>query len=173
MAPQAGQQTSARDSILLLICKNFVELRGFEPLTPSMPWRCATSCATAPHARRWRVLGEAEPAPQRHSLAPASHRLGNDLMAVTPAPPVPRPIGVDATFMQVEVHERGIHIVRSGGGRVSGATTAFRSAGASGEPGVPAARVERALPARHASPPTCGAGAQGANVSRVGPGSRG
>ena len=26
-----------------------VELRGFEPLTPSMPWRCATSCATAPH----------------------------------------------------------------------------------------------------------------------------
>ena len=31
-----------------LICKNLVELRGFEPLTPSMPWRCATSCATAP-----------------------------------------------------------------------------------------------------------------------------
>src|SRR5450759_4314653 len=26
-----------------------VELRGLEPLTPSMPWRCATSCATAPH----------------------------------------------------------------------------------------------------------------------------
>jgi hypothetical protein len=26
-----------------------VELRGFEPLTPSMPWRCATSCATAPY----------------------------------------------------------------------------------------------------------------------------
>lgn len=26
----------------------FVELRGFEPLTPSMPWRCATSCAIAP-----------------------------------------------------------------------------------------------------------------------------
>jgi hypothetical protein len=25
-----------------------VELRGFEPLTPSMPWKCATSCATAP-----------------------------------------------------------------------------------------------------------------------------
>ena len=22
--------------------------RGFEPLTPSMPWRCATNCATAP-----------------------------------------------------------------------------------------------------------------------------
>ncbi|GLY31499.1 recombinase [Kineosporia sp. NBRC 101731] len=32
-------------------CSNkapLVELRGFEPLTPSMPWRCATSCATAP-----------------------------------------------------------------------------------------------------------------------------
>ena len=25
-----------------------VELRGFEPLTLSMPWRCATSCAIAP-----------------------------------------------------------------------------------------------------------------------------
>ena len=25
-----------------------VELRGLEPLTPSMPWRCATNCATAP-----------------------------------------------------------------------------------------------------------------------------
>jgi site-specific DNA recombinase len=27
-----------------------VELRGLEPLTPSMPWRCATSCATAPES---------------------------------------------------------------------------------------------------------------------------
>jgi hypothetical protein len=26
-----------------------VELRGLEPLTPCMPCRCATSCATAPH----------------------------------------------------------------------------------------------------------------------------
>ena len=31
-----------------LTCNFSVELRGFEPLTPSMPWRCATSCATAP-----------------------------------------------------------------------------------------------------------------------------
>ena len=29
-----------------------VELRGLEPLTPSMPWRCATSCATAPFGCR-------------------------------------------------------------------------------------------------------------------------
>ena len=29
-------------------CRTIVELRGLEPLTPSMPWRCATSCATAP-----------------------------------------------------------------------------------------------------------------------------
>jgi site-specific DNA recombinase len=29
-----------------------VELRGLEPLTPSMPWRCATSCATAPRSAR-------------------------------------------------------------------------------------------------------------------------
>ncbi len=27
---------------------HMVELRGFEPLTPCMPCRCATSCATAP-----------------------------------------------------------------------------------------------------------------------------
>ena len=27
-----------------------VELRGFEPLTLSMPWRCATSCAIAPYS---------------------------------------------------------------------------------------------------------------------------
>ena len=27
---------------------NSVELRGFEPLTLAMPWRCATSCAIAP-----------------------------------------------------------------------------------------------------------------------------
>ena len=29
-----------------------VELRGFEPLTPSLRTRCATSCATAPCDRR-------------------------------------------------------------------------------------------------------------------------
>src|SRR6185312_2074561 len=63
MAPQAGQQPSARDPILLLICKNFVELRGFEPLTPSMPWRCATSCATAP-----RGLGTDKPGPKDRTL---------------------------------------------------------------------------------------------------------
>jgi site-specific DNA recombinase len=28
-----------------------VELRGFEPLTPCMPCKCATSCATAPEPR--------------------------------------------------------------------------------------------------------------------------
>jgi hypothetical protein len=31
--PHAGQQALARDLISLLICKTFVELRGFEPLT--------------------------------------------------------------------------------------------------------------------------------------------
>src|SRR5262249_28395189 len=30
---------------------NGVELRGFEPLTPTLPVWCATSCATAPDAR--------------------------------------------------------------------------------------------------------------------------
>src|SRR5688572_26445883 len=30
-----------------LVC--VVELRGLEPLTPCMPCRCATSCATAPY----------------------------------------------------------------------------------------------------------------------------
>jgi hypothetical protein len=41
----------------------WVELRGLEPLTPCMPCRCATSCATAPHdcsrgVPRWRGPGE-------------------------------------------------------------------------------------------------------------------
>src|SRR6201989_368249 len=63
MAPQAGQQALARDWIPLLICKSFVELRGFEPLTPSMPWRCATSCATAP-----RGLGTDKPGPKDRTL---------------------------------------------------------------------------------------------------------
>src|SRR4029079_5116850 len=63
MAPQAGQQPSARDWIPLLICKNLVELRGFEPLTPSMPWRRATSCATAP-----RGLGTDKPGPKGRTL---------------------------------------------------------------------------------------------------------
>ena len=70
MAPQVGQQPSARDWIPLLICKNFVELRGFEPLTPSMPWRCATSCATAP-----RGLGTDEPGPEEPDIGePHQHR---------------------------------------------------------------------------------------------------
>ncbi len=30
-----------------------VELRGFEPLTPCMPCRCATSCAIAPYFLRF------------------------------------------------------------------------------------------------------------------------
>ena len=34
-----------------LVSSFSVELRGLEPLTPSMPWRCATSCATAPPPR--------------------------------------------------------------------------------------------------------------------------
>lgn len=33
----------------------WVELRGLEPLTPCMPCRCATSCATAPRCSRERV----------------------------------------------------------------------------------------------------------------------
>ena len=38
-----------------------VELRGLEPLTPSMPWRCATSCATAPPPDRARATRESYP----------------------------------------------------------------------------------------------------------------
>ena len=35
----------------LLIAPCGVELRGFEPLTSSMPWRRATNCAKAPNDR--------------------------------------------------------------------------------------------------------------------------
>jgi len=33
-----------------------VELRGLEPLTPCMPCRCATSCATAPNSCVLRII---------------------------------------------------------------------------------------------------------------------
>jgi hypothetical protein len=33
-----------------------VELRGLEPLTPCMPCRCATSCATAPNSCSFRII---------------------------------------------------------------------------------------------------------------------
>ncbi len=58
-----------------------VELRGFEPLTPCMPCRCATSCATAPktsdflRVRPYRTLGiEMESALIRRSARPHSPR---------------------------------------------------------------------------------------------------
>src|ERR1700761_8059536 len=37
------------------VAYRLVELRGFEPLTPSMPWKCATNCATAPSTALWAV----------------------------------------------------------------------------------------------------------------------
>ena len=40
---QINEKASGEPEALL------VELRGFEPLTLSMPWRCATSCAIAPN----------------------------------------------------------------------------------------------------------------------------
>ncbi len=44
--PPDERNSQARDTVRAMT--NLVELRGLEPLTPSMPWRCATSCATAP-----------------------------------------------------------------------------------------------------------------------------
>ena len=44
-AAESGTQTG---DVVGLNNDLLVELRGFEPLTPSMPWRCATNCATAP-----------------------------------------------------------------------------------------------------------------------------
>ena len=38
-----------------------VELRGLEPLTPCMPCRCATSCATAPHPNQKHPAREDSP----------------------------------------------------------------------------------------------------------------
>ena len=45
------------------------------------------------------LMEEAGPAPQWHSLAPASHRLGNDLMARHSGTAAPLLIDVDDTFM--------------------------------------------------------------------------
>ena len=38
----------ARSRFRALTCKNSVELRGFEPLTPSMRTRCATGLRYSP-----------------------------------------------------------------------------------------------------------------------------
>ena len=55
-----------------------VELRGLEPLTPCMPCRCATSCATAPTRK---TLAEVSRDAQFDAgfLAPASHRADSEL----------------------------------------------------------------------------------------------
>jgi site-specific DNA recombinase len=50
--------------------ESLVELRGLEPLTPSMPWRCATSCATAP--RDMRIPADESGGPEKFSQ-PATH----------------------------------------------------------------------------------------------------
>jgi site-specific DNA recombinase len=58
-----------------------VELRGFEPLTPSMPWRCATSCATAPKL-------PPPPAP-RLPAAPRVYPVGPSHLQIESASPRP------------------------------------------------------------------------------------
>ena len=64
-APIPEPQATRGSGTPVRICEPNVELRGFEPLTPSMPWRCATSCATAPLPRRaWRVYRDREGALQ-------------------------------------------------------------------------------------------------------------
>ena len=43
------RQTKKSAGITVIPADYSVELRGLEPLTPCMPCRCATSCATAPN----------------------------------------------------------------------------------------------------------------------------
>ena len=47
-APPSGKEKIRRN--LSIPADHPVELRGLEPLTPCMPCRCATSCATAPYS---------------------------------------------------------------------------------------------------------------------------
>jgi hypothetical protein len=47
--PELDDSDLCRDSGVTHVATHHnVELRGLEPLTPCMPCRCATSCATAP-----------------------------------------------------------------------------------------------------------------------------
>ena len=70
-----------------LMCSSYVELRGFEPLTSSMPWKRATNCAIAPfqlppheatHRRLVHLAADDKPA--RHlphtSIGTMSHGIG-------------------------------------------------------------------------------------------------
>src|SRR5919106_371538 len=45
---RSGRAAANRRSTSTCPLRSGVELRGFEPLTSSMPWRRATNCATAP-----------------------------------------------------------------------------------------------------------------------------
>ncbi len=52
---QSSNHSSALTQSICLSKDTVVELRGFEPLTPCMPCKCATNCATAPlpSVTRW------------------------------------------------------------------------------------------------------------------------
>ncbi len=50
--PAEGNKKPPAQSLCPAFQRFVVELRGFEPLTPCMPCRCATSCAIAPYSRR-------------------------------------------------------------------------------------------------------------------------
>ncbi len=65
-----GEDGETEDAFCMRRCP--VELRGLEPLTPSMPWRCATSCATAPVPFRARLLYPS-PRDRTKSPWPAAH----------------------------------------------------------------------------------------------------
>ena len=52
---QRCNQRNQDDLVRVLALLKWVELRGLEPLTPTLPVWCATSCATAPICTRNRV----------------------------------------------------------------------------------------------------------------------
>src|SRR6478609_7907854 len=54
-----------------------VELRGLEPLTPCMPCRCATSCATAPYCCCPCELSSGSPPKQLKYLRTAFPKIPN------------------------------------------------------------------------------------------------
>lgn len=60
-----------------------VELRGFEPLTPCMPCRCATNCATAPNMSPPGLSHRAETTCLAYNMDPAEEKSRGDPAVVS------------------------------------------------------------------------------------------
>ena len=81
--------------IKALTCTFRVELRGLEPLTPTLPVWCATSCATAPCGRSpYRFVVSGRPVGRRCADVVSTLRWAQDLQSDAVPLQAPAPLGL-------------------------------------------------------------------------------